>query len=321
MSDGTVPSEDLVFREGRARDLHDTFALSERALSDTAQKLGIVPAGTAPDEAAVEHMWQRSRSLVEFMAAQEGGSYWVCESDDAIVGYARVVQFGSMEELTEVMVEPEHHGRGIGRALLQRCWPEPPTPDLGRIVVAAGSLVDLSLYTEFGTMPSTGHWHLRQSTERFMERRAHENTDVHEEAVHVLKDDRAVAEWKRLEPQAIGHERPRLHEFFGRERSCLATVEGGQATGLCWVSPDGDIGPAVGVNAEALVPVALAALDRVAKTKEPEQLGVFCTTESWWLLRRLRELGFRVFWPSWIMCSVPLPGLDRYLPTRPAYIL
>jgi hypothetical protein len=48
---------------------------------------------------------------------------------------------------------------------------------------------------------------------------------------------------------------------------------------------------------------------------------VFCTTDSWWLLRRLRELGFRVFWPSWIMCSVPLPGLDRYLPTKPAYLL
>ena len=95
----------------------------------------------------------------------------------------------------------------------------------------------------------------------------------------------------------------------------------GEATGLCWVSTEGEIGPAVAVNAEALVPMVLAALDRVAKTKEPEYLHVFCTTESWWLLRRLRELGFRVFWPSWIMTSVPLPGLDRYLPTRPAYIL
>ena len=87
------------------------------------------------------------------------------------------------------------------------------------------------------------------------------------------------------------------------------------------MSGDGEIGPAVGDSAEALVPVVLAALDRVAKTREPEHLSIFCTTESWWLLRRLRELGFRVFWPSWIMASVPLPGLDRYLPTRPAYVL
>jgi len=244
----------------------------------------------------------------------------VCEEAGSLVGYARVVRFGGMEELTEVMVEPSHHGRGIGRALLQRCWPDAPTPEMGRIVVAAGTLVDLSLYTEFGTMPSTGHWHLRQRAGAYLERRAHE-TDAAEPDVHVLTDDGAVAEWKRLEPLAVGHDRAALHEFFGRERTCLATLDGGEATGLCWVSPGGEIGPAVGVSAEALVPVVLAALDRVAKTKEPEHLSVFCTTESWWLLRRLRELGFRVFWPSWIMTSVPLPGLDRYLPTRPAFLL
>jgi hypothetical protein len=50
-------------------------------------------------------------------------------------------------------------------------------------------------------------------------------------------------------------------------------------------------------------------------------VGVFCTTDSWWLLDRLRRLGFRVHWPGWVMSSVPLPGLDRYLATRPARLL
>jgi hypothetical protein len=132
-----------------------------------------------------------------------------------------------------------------------------------------------------------------------------------------------VEEWKRLEPSAIGHERPRLHEFFGRRRNCLALVDPrtGLATALCWVSSDGEIGPAVGETPEDLLPVVLAALDRVAKQQEPETFGVFCTTDSWWLLDRLRRLGFRVHWPAWVMSSVPLPGLDRYLPTRPARLL
>jgi hypothetical protein len=93
------------------------------------------------------------------------------------------------------------------------------------------------------------------------------------------------------------------------------------ASALCWVSGQGEIGPAVAASSEELVPVVLAALDRVAKTQEPERLSIFCTTISWWILRRLRGLGFRVWWPSWIMCSVPLPGLDRYVPTRPAHVL
>ena len=106
-----------------------------------------------------------------------------------------------------------------------------------------------------------------------MERRSLE-LDASEPAVHALTPERAVAEWKRLEPLAIGHERPLLHEFFGRTRTCLATIdaERGEAVALCWVSSDGEIGPAVAEEAEHLVPVVLAALDRVAKQQEPETL-------------------------------------------------
>ena len=38
------------------------------------------------------------------------------------------------------------------------------------------------------------------------------------------------------------------------------------------MSGQGEIGPAVGQNPEDLVPVVLAALDRVAKMQEPETL-------------------------------------------------
>jgi hypothetical protein len=171
-------------------------------------------------------------------------------------------------------------------------------------------------------MPVSGHWHMRHRADRYMERRSLE-VDAAEPAVHALTPERAVAEWKRLEPPAIGHERPALHEFFGRTRTCLAIVDGGrgEAMALCWVSSDGEIGPAVAEEAEHLVPLVLAALDRVAMQQEPETFGVFCTTDSWWLLDRLRRLGFQVWWPSWVMCSVPLPGLDRYLPTRPPRLL
>jgi hypothetical protein len=227
-----------------------------------------------------------------------------------------------MDELTELWVAPSHAGVGVGRALLERCWPESPTPELGRVVLGIGRPADLTLYTQFGVMPVSGHWHMRHRSEEYIERRSQE-IDAGPPTVHALTPERAVAEWKRLEPSAIGHERPLLHEFFGRTRTCLATIdaERGEASALCWVSSDGDIGPAVGEAAQDLVPVVLAALDRVAKQQEPESVGVFCTTDSWWLLDRLRRLGFRVHWPGWVMSSVPLPGLDRYLATRPARLL
>jgi GNAT superfamily N-acetyltransferase len=312
---------DLTFREGRRADLRAAYGLFDRAVNSTAGNMGATAVSHPVDEQEIEANWQVDRPLVEFMAAQPGGSFWVCENEEGLAGFARVVRFGRMEELTEVSVDPAHHGRGIGRGLLERCWPGDPTQATGRIVVAAGSVVDLGLYMGFGVMPITGHWHLEQPTERYVERRS-QQIDRDEPAVHALEAGRAVDEWKRLEPAAIGHERPELHDFFGRERTCLATMGADdRASGLCWLDPAGQIGPAVGERPQDLVPVVLAALDRVAKMQEPEHLHVFCTTDSWWLLRRLGGLGFRVSWPSWVMCSEPLPGLDRYLPTRPALVL
>jgi hypothetical protein len=305
-------------------DLSSAFALAQQALHDTGLRHGwVAPGEDGPSDVEVRVRWQSQRPLVEFLAAQPEGRFWLCEDAGELVGYALVCRFGSMDELSDLLVSPSHQGRGVEHALLERCWPGPPSPDLGRVAVAAGASAELSVCAEFGAMPVTGHWQLRQGGDQYLERRSQETLDGTEAAVHALAVDKALREWHRLEPPAIGHERPGLHEFFARARTCLATVdqESGASTAVCWVSPEGEIGPAVGESAEHLVPLVLAALDRVAKAQEPESLGVFCTTDSWWLLRRLLGLGFEVGWPSWVMSSRPLPGLDRYLPSRPPRLL
>jgi len=302
---------ELTFREGRPADLRTTFDLGEHAYHHTI--------GEPLTEEALEREWNLSRELVEFVAAQEG-CYWICEEEGEPVGYARMCRFGEMQELARLAVAPTHQGRGIARALLTRCWPEAPSPELGRVVVAPGGPADLTLYMDFSVMPVAGHWFMRARADEYTEGRSLE-IDVAEPPVVALEAGRAVAEWKRLEPQAIAHRRPLLHEFFGRTRTCLATMDGDHATALCWIGPSGEIGPAVGATPEDLVPVTLQALDRVAAKMEPEALRIFCSTDSWWLLRRLRNLGFRVRWPSQVMSSIPLPGLDRYLPTRPVQLL
>jgi GNAT superfamily N-acetyltransferase len=317
-----LPVVELSFREGTVSDLETTFILSEHAVHDTAIRQGVIPSDRVLTDERIRSDWDRQRGTVEYIAAQEGGRYVIAEGEDGPVGYARVVRFGSMEELTELMVLPDHQQQGIGRRLLELVWPDDPTPDLGRVVVAMGSPSDLTLYTEFGVMPVAGHWHMRQRTDVYLAGRAQE-TETTDPGVHLLKSDRAVAEWMRLEPPAVGHERRSLHEFFSRDRNCLAALDPrtGEANAICWVSSQGEIGPAVAADPGQLAPVVIAALDRVAMSQEPEHLSVFTTTLSWWLVRRLRRLGFSVYWPSWVLCSVPLPGLDRYVPTRPPHLL
>lgn len=316
-----VATGEVTLREGSPSDLQSTFNLSDRTMHRLAVEQGYIPDGERSD-ADLAASWARYRGLVEFLDAQPGRRYLIAENGNGPVAFARVVQFGVMEQLTDLMVTPSAQGSGLGRRLLEEIWPGDPSPEMGRIVVATGAPRDLSLYTEFGVMPVAGHWHMRQDTADYLERRSLETDATEAGSVVVLTDDRAVSEWKRLEPLAIGHERPALHEFFGRDRACLATVDSeGRPTALCWLSTDADIGPAVGTNPGDVIPVVLAALDRVAKVQEPPKLSIFASTDSWHLLHRLRGLGFRVYWPSWVMCSVPLPGLDRYVPTRPPFLL
>ena len=312
---------ELTFREGHASDLEAAYRLGERAWDQSRADRGLIGRHEAQTDAQLGARWAHERPLLELMTALEGSCFLVCEDVDGIVGYVVVSRFPGMDEMAELWVAPTHAGRGVSRGLLERCWPNSPSPDLGRLVVAVGRPADLTLFTEFGVMPVSGHWHMRHRVDRYLENRAQE-VDSTEPGVHVLTPDRAVEEWSRLEPPAIAHDRTPLHEFFGRTRNCLATVdESGHATALCWVSGQGEIGPGVGQNPEDLVPVVLAALDRVAKMQEPESFGVHCTTAAWWLMDRLRRLGFRVHWPAWVMSSVPLPGLDRYLATRPVRLL
>ena len=79
-----------------------------------------MPEGVELTEAAIRSHWLAQRNMVEFLAAQPGSRYWIAESDGKLVGFARVVGFDGMEELTELMVDPEHQREGVGRALLDR---------------------------------------------------------------------------------------------------------------------------------------------------------------------------------------------------------
>ena len=191
-------------------------------------------------------------------------------------------------------------------------------PSSGRLVRGGGTPADLSLFTEFGVMPVSGHWHMRHRVEQYLERRAQE-LDTTEPAVHVLT---LGARRGGVEAPRAGRDRPRAPAAARVLRPHpqlpgAVDAERGRATALCWVSTRARSGRRWASSPEDLVPVVLAALDRVAKMQEPETFGVFCTTDSWWLLDRLRRLGFRVYWPAWMMSSVPA-ARARPLPARPA---
>ena len=136
----------VSFREGSPADLQSTFLLSERTMHAVAVQQGFLRAEAGTD-AQLAESWGRYRNLVEFLDAQPQRRYVIAESRSGVVAFARVVHFGAMEQLTDLMVHPARQGEGLGRQLLEQIWPGDPSPSLGRLVVATGAPRDLSLYT------------------------------------------------------------------------------------------------------------------------------------------------------------------------------
>lgn len=312
-------SGELRFREGCARDLAKTFEIAERTIHATAVELGLISCDRPPGTSELSARWRRQRDLIEFMADQPDGRYLICERDGEPVGYARVVRMGRTEQLTELMVSPACQGLGIGQALLQDVWPCAQA-SARRVVVATGAPRDLSLYTAHGLMPLCGHWHMRHSPADYLERR---DRDVGANLrIRTLDAETALEAWARLEPPLLDDRRAALHGFFAQSRTSIGLLaDDGSVRATCWVGPFGEIGPACAEACADLCDVVLAACDRVAFERHADSLSLICTTHNQLLMRRLRELGFRVYWPSWIMASEPVRGLDRYVPTRPPHLL
>ena len=121
---GTRSVTEPSFRDGRASDLQAVFELGEAAWDVSRRARGLIVGDQGRTEEELREDWRRERPLIEFLAAQAGGCFLVCEEGDELVGYVLMARFGSMDEMAELWVAPSHVGprreHGAARALLAR---------------------------------------------------------------------------------------------------------------------------------------------------------------------------------------------------------
>ena len=83
-----VREPEPILREGQHSDLRVAFEVYERHMLATARRMGVRPTGAGVREDDVERDWSMERPLIEFLAAQDGARFWLCEVDGELVGYA-----------------------------------------------------------------------------------------------------------------------------------------------------------------------------------------------------------------------------------------
>ncbi len=112
----------ISYRPGRLEDSRAVFEVFVRAVTDLGERQGVntITGGDGADQ--LGRMWARRRSMFEHLA-QTASHFWIAEQAGEVIGYARTIRRGDLQELTEFFVLPGLQASGIGRELLARAFP------------------------------------------------------------------------------------------------------------------------------------------------------------------------------------------------------
>jgi GNAT superfamily N-acetyltransferase len=152
------------------------------------------------------------------------GQMWVATESSEVVGFGATIERGDTAFLAELFVRADRRSRGIGRALLARCFEERGRP---RMTLGSSDPRALALYVGLGLEPRWPSFHLVGSPSTGLRPTSCRGGEVRE-----VDPEEIVA----LDAEVSGRRRPQDLEYWHRE---------GDARFLRFARDGGTIGYAV----------------------------------------------------------------------------
>ena len=90
---------------------------------DYGARMNVMAITGGNDPQVLDSLWESRRSMFEFLV-QTASQFWVAEQEGEIVAYARSIEHGGLQELTEFFASPTHQSAGLGAQLLSLAFPE-----------------------------------------------------------------------------------------------------------------------------------------------------------------------------------------------------
>ena len=303
----TGTSGDTI-RRGTAADARACHDVMWRSVTDLAIRHGTPLDGSAAD------WWSRSEPLNRFLA-EHAAEWWVAveSGSGAVIGYARSMARGALLELTEFFVVPGRQSAGLGRALLERAFPEGRGEV--RAIIATTDTRALSRYVRAGTSAQFPLFSLIGAPAE-----APESTDITAEAMDAHSaHDRAVV--TDIERSVLGFPRgdPEIRWLLAN-RDGVVYRRDGAPVGFAFLGEHG-VGP-VAVLDPADTPVVLLDVERRAALAGIKQLDFQVPAPNEIATRHLLSRGFKFdSWINLLMSSRPFGKFNRVITFGPPLFL
>ncbi len=222
---------ETTFRQGNAADSQAVFQLFMTSVTDLGQRLGEMTITGGEDPIVLESLWKARQSMFAHLA-RTADQFWVAERAGRMIGYARSIRRGPIQELTEFFVLPDDQSAGVGRGLLEKAFP--PKDEKYRVIVATLDERAQVRYLKAGVYP---RFPLKSFSKTPEIRPINSDLEfqIMNSAVETLFEIAAV------DLAVLGHTRPVDHTWIQSDRQGYIYRRAGRAVGYGYVG--GNSGP------------------------------------------------------------------------------
>ena len=202
------------------------------------------------DPEVLASLWKKRSPMFDYLA-ESAAQFWVAQNDGEIIAYARSIEHGGMQELTEFFVSPHQQSSGVGRELLARAFSE--TNARYRTIIATLDERALYRYMKLGVY---GRFPLK-----YFYRKA-ENVNVETDLIiEPMQIELHLPDINRVDQEILDHRREPQHRWVATTRAGFVYKRAGKIVGYGYVGSntgpfallDANDFPAVLAHAEYLM--------------------------------------------------------------------
>lgn len=298
----------VTIRRGTRDDARACHDVLWRSVTDLAQRHATPLDGTA------DEWWVSAEPLHRFLA-EHAAEWWLAEdlTSATLIGYARSISREGLLELTEFFVIPGHQSAGLGRALLERAFPEGRGEV--RSIIATTDTRAQSRYVRAGTTAQFPFFSLVGEPREASPARALTTRGIGVDAVR----DRGLV--RDIERAVLGY--PRGDEeirWLLEDRDGFLYQLDDAAVGFAFLGQHG-VGPIAVLEPEQL-PEVLLDIEARAAAAGITRLDFQVPAPNAVATRHLLGRGFRFDpWINLLMASRPYGSFDRFIGFGPPMFL